>query len=116
MPQAEFPGLYRLADVLAFPSIQEGFGLAVLEAMASGVPVAVSRIAPFTEYLGIDDAEWCNPADPRSIMQALARALDPAVRPGLVTHGARIAARNSWRAVAVAHLPIYECLSEVVNA
>ena len=116
LPQEEFPGLYRLADVLAFPSVQEGFGLAVLEAMASGVPVAVSHIAPFTEYLGAEDAAWCDPADPDSIVEALARAIEPGTRRDLVARGAIIAARHSWRAVAAAHLPIYESLSEAVDA
>lgn len=45
---AGMPSLFRLADVLLFPSLREGFGLAVLEAMASGVPAVVSHIAPFT--------------------------------------------------------------------
>ena len=52
MPDAEMPSLYRLANALVFPSVKEGFGLVVLEAMASGTPVVTSRIAPFTEYLG----------------------------------------------------------------
>ncbi len=63
LPQALMPALYRAADALVFPSVKEGFGLVVLEAMASGVPVVTSRIAPFTEYLGDDDAAWCDPHD-----------------------------------------------------
>ena len=55
LPQALMPALYRAADALVFPSVKEGFGLVVLEAMASGVPVVTSRIAPFTEYLGDGD-------------------------------------------------------------
>ncbi|MGL1213324.1 glycosyltransferase, partial [Vibrio parahaemolyticus] len=46
LAQPDMPALYRLADALAFWSLREGFGLAVLEAMASGVPAVVSRIAP----------------------------------------------------------------------
>jgi glycosyltransferase-like protein len=45
LPQALMPALYRVAAALVFPSIKEGFGLVVLEAMASGVPVVTSRIA-----------------------------------------------------------------------
>ncbi len=48
---ADMPGLYRLASALVFASVKEGFGLCVLEAMASGTPVVVSRIAPFIDYL-----------------------------------------------------------------
>ena len=55
LAQADLPALYRIADALVFPSVKEGFGLVVLEAMASGVPVIASRIAPFTEYLAEDD-------------------------------------------------------------
>lgn len=47
----DMPRLYRCADTLVFPSLREGFGLAVLEAMACGTPAVVSRIPPFTEYL-----------------------------------------------------------------
>ncbi len=60
---ALMPALYRAADALVFPSVKEGFGLVVLEAMASGIPVVTSRIAPFTEYLGDDDVLWCEPDD-----------------------------------------------------
>jgi glycosyltransferase involved in cell wall biosynthesis len=46
---ADVPALFRCASVLVFPSLREGFGLVVLEAMACGTPVVVSKIAPFTE-------------------------------------------------------------------
>jgi hypothetical protein len=44
-------------------STREGFGLVVLEALASGTPVVASRIAPFTEYLDDDSASWADPLD-----------------------------------------------------
>ena len=71
------PALYRAADALVFPSVKEGFGLVVLEAMASGIPVVTSRIAPFTEYLGDDDVFWCEPDDVESIAAAMTASLDP---------------------------------------
>jgi glycosyltransferase-like protein len=66
-PQELMPALFRTATALIFPSIREGFGLVVLEAMASGVPVVVSRLAPFTEYLAGDDVLCATPSTaPRS--------------------------------------------------
>ena len=47
----DLPALYRLADAFVFPSIQEGWGLVVLEAIASHIPVLVSNQPPFTEFL-----------------------------------------------------------------
>jgi glycosyltransferase-like protein len=116
LPQALMPALYRAADVLVFPSVKEGFGLVVLEAMASGVPVATSRIAPFTEYLGEDDVAWCDPHDADSIAVAMAAALEPAARARLVARGLAVAARHDWAKVAHAHLPAYEALSEAAYA
>ncbi len=60
VPDADMPSLYRVADALLFPSVKEGFGLVVLEAMASACPVVLSRIAPFTEYCGEQDVAWCD--------------------------------------------------------
>ena len=61
VPDAELPGWYAAADVLAFPSTKEGWGLAVLEAMSAGLPVVVSDLPVFREYLrpGRDAAAWC---------------------------------------------------------
>jgi glycosyltransferase-like protein len=116
LPQALMPALYRAADALVFPSVKEGFGLVVLEAMASGVPVVTSRIAPFTEYLGDGDAAWCDPHDAASIAAAMAAALEPQARAAFRTRGFAVAARHDWTTAACAHLPTYEALSEAAYA
>lgn len=113
---ADMPNLYRLADALVFPSLKEGFGLVVLEAMASGVPAIVSSIPPFTEYLGRDEAIWCDPQHPASIADAMALALVPQIRNALIPRGLEVASRFSWRRVAQAHLPAYARLKEVAHA
>lgn len=116
LPQDDMPALYRIADALAFPSIKEGFGLVVLEAMASGVPCVVSRIAPFTEYLREDDAAWCNPTNVGSIANALALVLNPELRPRLIRAGLNAARRHDWQATALAHIETYQSLREPLHA
>ncbi len=114
--QRLMPALYRAATALVFPSIKEGFGLVVLEAMASGIPVVTSRIAPFTEYLGEDDVLWCDPFDTASIAAAMTHSLDVARRRKLIARGLEIAARHDWNDTARAHLATYEKLREPVDA
>ena len=116
LPEALMPALYRAAHALVFPSIKEGFGLVVLEAMASGVPVVTSRIAPFTEYLGDEDVLWCDPAAPASIAAAMTSALETSVRDALIARGFAVAARHDWTTAAHAHIPAYEALSEIAHA
>jgi glycosyltransferase-like protein len=110
-PQQLMPALYRAATSLVFPSTKEGFGLVVLEAMASGVPVVTSRIAPFTEYLGDDDAFWCDPFDAGSIAAAMAQSLDGARRGHFIARGFQVAERHDWIRTARAHLPGYASLA-----
>jgi glycosyltransferase-like protein len=116
LPQDEMPALYRLADALVFASLTEGFGLVVLEAMASGCPAVVSRVAPFTEHLGDDDVVWCDPNIPASIASAMQAALEPAIRARLVTNGFAVVARHDWKTVALAHLPVYAQTLEACDA
>jgi glycosyltransferase-like protein len=116
LPQALMPALYRAADALVFPSIREGFGLVVLEAMASGVPVVTSRLAPFTEYLGDGDVLWCDPEDPASIAAGMTCALETSVRDALVARGFALAAQHDWTTTARLHSPAYEALSEIAYA
>jgi glycosyltransferase-like protein len=105
LPQALMPALYRAADALVFPSVKEGFGLVVLEAMASGVPVVTSRIPPFTEYLEEGDVAWCDPGNAASIAQAMTAAMEEPSRDTLIARGFAVAARHDWSRVAHAHLP-----------
>jgi glycosyltransferase-like protein len=114
--QVDLPALYRVADALVFPSVKEGFGLVVLEAMASGVPVIASRIAPFTEYLAEDEIVWCRPDSVSSIADAMLMALAPTLRARLVRRGLRAAARHDWLRVGAAHRPAYEALCELEHA
>jgi glycosyltransferase-like protein len=116
LPQKLMPALYRAATSLVFPSIREGFGLVVLEAMASGTPVVTSRIAPFTEYLDEDDVLWCDPLNAASIAEAMSQSLDATRRHSLIARGMRVAARHDWIETARAHLPIYEKLRTLATA
>ncbi len=113
LEDADMPSLFRLADVLLFPSLREGFGLAVLEAMASGIPAVVSHIAPFTEYLGPDDVAWCDPYHAGSIADAALSALAEPLRSRLIANGARVARRHDWSRTAMAHIAAYQQMREV---
>lgn len=112
----DMPNLYRLADALVFPSLKEGFGLVVLEAMASGVPAIVPSIAPFTEYLSSEDVIWCDPYHSASIAEAMALSLFPPIRDRVIAHGLEVAGRFSWHRVAEAHLSTYATLKEAAHA
>ena len=116
LADADMPALYRLASALVFASVKEGFGLCVLEAMASGTPVVVSRMAPFTEYLDEGDALFCDPFDPASIALAMRAALRPETAARVRARGFAVAASRSWRAVAQRTLSLYRRLREPADA
>lgn len=107
VPDAAMPALFRAADVVAMPSLREGFGLVVLEALASGTPVVASRIAPFTEYLGDSDVAWADPLSATSITEALEQALDPARAAALARAVPEVCLRHDWSASAARHVALY---------
>jgi glycosyltransferase involved in cell wall biosynthesis len=74
----EFEGLWRVAEVFVFPSLYEGFGLPVLEAMARGVPVACSNASSLPEVAG-DAALTFDPRDEGAIAAAIERLLSDSV-------------------------------------
>jgi len=105
---AELEGLYALASVFVFPSLYEGFGLPVLEAMRRGVPVACSNRSSLPEVAG-DAALLFDPEDPRAITAAIERLLrDPAEAQRLRSAGREQAARFTWAATARATVASYE--------
>lgn len=106
-PDDEVAVLMRAADLFAFPSVYEGFGLPPLEAMACGAPVVAGDIPVLREVLG-DAAQFAPPTDAEALAGAMARVLsDPALRAQLVAHGRQQAARFTWRASAERQLAVY---------
>lgn len=95
------------ADALVFPSLYEGFGLPVLEAMSAGVPVLCSDRTAIPEVAG-DAALYFDPENVGAIASAIARAdADPALRARLAAAGRARAAEFSWKRAAGETLAIY---------
>lgn len=102
--ERELTGLYRTSQLLLCPSLQEGFGLCVLEAMAAGVPVVVSNGPPFNEYLSSDSACFIDPFSATAIAEAVEGLWsDPDHCARLSARGAELAQRFSWQRVAAEH-------------
>jgi glycosyltransferase-like protein len=113
--ERELTGLYQSSQILLCPSVQEGFGLCVLEALAARTAVVVSAAEPFTEYLNEDVAcfvEADSSAGIASVMEGLMSDPTRAVR--LATHGAEHARKFSWEHVAREHERLYGRLLERV--
>jgi glycosyltransferase involved in cell wall biosynthesis len=105
---SELEGLYALASAFVFPSLYEGFGLPVLEAMRRGVPVACSERSSLPEVAG-DAALLFDPADTRAITTAMQRILgDPVEADRLRVAGRAQAARFTWAATARATAASYD--------
>ena len=99
--------LYSAADVMAFPSLYEGFGLPVLEAMACGVPVLVSTAPCLPEVAG-DAALIVDPQDVSAMAAAIeALVFQPELRDGLRAKGLTRAAQFRWEKSAAELLGIY---------
>ena len=102
----DLPGFFGAAELLAYPSLGEGFGLAVLEGMACGAAVLTTRRLALPEVGG--DAVAYTGTEPEEIAAALTALLDdPARRAELSRAGSERAAGFTWDAAAEAHLASY---------
>jgi glycosyltransferase involved in cell wall biosynthesis len=105
VPDDELPRLYRGAAVFAYPSFFEGFGIPILEAMASGTPVVASSHPSLNEASG-DAAVRVDPESAEAIAEGIERALTE--REPLAARGLEHAKRFTWRACGEAHLQGFE--------
>jgi glycosyltransferase-like protein len=112
VPDTELPAWYAAADVLAFPSTKEGWGLAVLEAMSAGLPVVASDLPVFREYMthGLD-ALLVPVNDASALAAALGTVLDDRrLADELRSAALKVCERFSWAGSAAEHQAIYASL------
>jgi glycosyltransferase involved in cell wall biosynthesis len=108
IPKQEMPALYQTADLLIYPSLFEGFGLPILEAMAARCPVICANAAALPETAG-EAAVLIDPFDSAAIAQAMHALLtNPTQRADLIEKGTRRAGMFSWAKTAEATLDIYQ--------
>src|SRR5690606_22974174 len=110
--EADMPALYAAAEVLAYPSLSEGFGLPILEAFAARTAVLTSNCTSLPEIAG-DAALLVDPEDPVSLSHGLAKIVrDPTLRRDLVERGVRRLPRYTWKRCAERFAAAVESLVE----
>ncbi len=104
------PMLYRLADSFVFPSVKEGWGLVIFEAIASNLPIITSNQPPFTEFLIPDQAILIDPYNIKALAQAMIASLQPQVANRLKQNSQSVLAQYSWETSARLHEQCYRQL------
>ena len=107
LPVGELRLLYSQADVFVFPSVYEGFGMPVLEAMACGAPVITAKTTALPEVAG-DAAVLINPVEVEELADAIVRVLEePELRESLRAKGFERVKRFTWERAARQTLAVY---------
>lgn len=107
--EEEMERLYRAADCFVLPSVREGWGLAVMEALAAGVPVVASAIEPFIDYLRHEEnALLVPPMEAEPVASAVIAVLrNPELARRLSENGLKTAGEYSWAVAARQHVNAY---------
>lgn len=110
VPDQDLPALYQGASVFVYPSLYEGFGLPVLEAMAAGVPVVTSQGTAMEELSrASESAALVNPYSVESITSGILKIIrDEAYSSGISRVGTQTARQFSWERTAKASMKVYE--------
>ena len=107
VPRSDLPEIFSGATALVYPSLLEGFGLPIIEAMACGTPVITSNNSSMREVAG-DAAALVDPRNVREIAEAMARvAEDSSLRAQLSQKGLKRASEFSWKKTAELTLEVY---------
>lgn len=105
--------IYNLASLFVFPSLYEGFGLPVLEAMQSGCPVITSRKGSLAEVAG-SAAEFIDPYDENSIVEGIAKVFeDKKLQETLISKGLAQAKKFSWEKTAQKTIEVYKTVLSI---
>jgi glycosyltransferase-like protein len=107
VPDPDLPALVAAAGAFAFPSVQEGFGLAAMEALAAGVPVVARDLPVLREVFGAG-VRWFQ--DVPGLAGQILATLEGPPSPDLAAAGRDLAGRHTWDAAAAAHLDLYRRL------
>jgi len=108
LPDRDLAALYRDCELFIFPSLYEGAGLPILEAMTCGAPVAASRASAMPEFLG-DPAATFDPADPVDVARCIREVLaSPSLLDALRQSSRRQVSVHTWRRVAERTVEGYE--------
>lgn len=115
VPLEDLPGLYNAAEMLVYPSLYEGFGLPVVEAMACGIPVITSNLSSLPEVAG-DAALLVDPYNVAELAEVMARLLeDNKLRAEMVERGLKRAELFSWVKCASETLKTYREVHDAVR-
>jgi glycosyltransferase involved in cell wall biosynthesis len=102
------PAVYRLAEIFCFPSLYEGFGIPILEAMSTGIPVVASDIPPHRE-IAENAAIYFNPEKPDDLSEKLVRLLEnEELKNNLIRKSREQAQKFSWKKSAQKILEIFK--------
>jgi glycosyltransferase involved in cell wall biosynthesis len=114
VPQEDLPLVYNLASLFVYPTIYEGFGLPVLEAMACGVPVITSDVSSLPEI--VNKSGILTPVnDPDALFEAIVKGLDDSdLRQELIRKGPERAENFSWTKTAQLTLQVYQQAMQII--